>query len=99
MLWLVALLGVLIGVFGFGASSQALVTSRVLRKFLAPGTLIEVNGNGSHYQVIGEGHPTVVVDSWQGATHCRTCCENSTTNSHKPPVLVSVLLVLIVPIF
>ena len=69
MLWLVALLGLSIGVVGFGAIYQALATSHDHRRFLPPGKLIEINGNGLHYQVMGEGHPTVVVDSGQGATH------------------------------
>lgn len=69
MLWLVALLGVFIAVVGFGVIYQAFATNRDRRRFLPPGKVIKVNGNCLHYQVMGEGHPTVVVDSGQGATH------------------------------
>jgi len=69
MLWLVAPLGVLIGVVGLGAIYQALATSRDRRRFLPPGKLIEINGNHWHYQIMGEGHPTVIVDSGTGGTH------------------------------
>lgn len=68
MLWL-ALLAVLVGVVVFGAIYQAVASSRDRRNFLPLGKLIEVNGNALHYQVMGEGHPTIVVDSGQGATH------------------------------
>jgi pimeloyl-ACP methyl ester carboxylesterase len=69
MLWLVALLGILIGVVGFGAIYQTLATSRDRRRFLPPGKLIEINGNNWHYQMMGKGHPTVIVDSGTGGTH------------------------------
>ncbi|ARV58770.1 hypothetical protein BZZ01_09065 [Nostocales cyanobacterium HT-58-2] len=69
MLWLVVPLGVLIGVVGFGAIYQALATSRDHRRFLPPGKLIEINGNNWHYQVMGRGQPTVIVDSGTGGTH------------------------------
>jgi pimeloyl-ACP methyl ester carboxylesterase len=69
MLWLVALLGISIAVVGFGAIYQAFATNRDRRRFLPPGKVIEVNGNRLHYHVMGEGHPAVIVDSGQGATH------------------------------
>jgi pimeloyl-ACP methyl ester carboxylesterase len=69
MLWLVASIGGLIGLVGFGAIYQALATKRDRHRLLPPGKLIDVNGSRLHYQVMGEGNPTVVVDSGQGATH------------------------------
>jgi pimeloyl-ACP methyl ester carboxylesterase len=69
MLWLVALLGVLIGVVGFGAIYQALATSSDRRRFLPPGKLIAINSNNWHYQIMGKGNPTVIVDSGAGGTH------------------------------
>lgn len=45
MLWLVVLLGVLMGVVGFGAIYQALATIRDRRRFPPPGKLVKVNGN------------------------------------------------------
>lgn len=69
MLWLVAPLGVLIGIVGFGAIYQVLATRRDRQKFLPPGKLIEINGKNWHYQMMGEGHPTVIVDSGTGGTH------------------------------
>lgn len=69
MLWLVTSIDLLIGLIGFGAIYQTLATNYELHKFPPPGKLIEVNGNTLHYQVMGEGNPTVVVDSGQGATH------------------------------
>ncbi|WP_129590078.1 alpha/beta fold hydrolase, partial [Gloeocapsopsis dulcis] len=69
MLWLVAPLGVLMGVVGFGAIYQALATSRDRRRFLPTGKLIEINGKNWHYHMMGKGHPTVIVDSGTGGTH------------------------------
>jgi pimeloyl-ACP methyl ester carboxylesterase len=69
MLWLVAIVGVLIGLVGSGAIYQAFATSRDRRQFPLPGKSIDVNGNSLHYLVMGEGKPTVVVNSGQGATH------------------------------
>ncbi|MBD2777521.1 alpha/beta fold hydrolase [Iningainema tapete] len=74
MLWLVALLGVVIGVVGFGAIYQAFATSRDRRRFLPPGKLIEIDGNNWHYQIMGKGHPTVIVDSGSGGTHLDWQC-------------------------
>lgn len=69
MLWLVVPLGVLIGVVGLGAIYQALATSHDNRKFLPPGKLIQINGKNWHCQIMGKGHPTVIVDSGTGGTH------------------------------
>ncbi|MEW6497863.1 MAG: alpha/beta hydrolase [Cyanobacteriota bacterium] len=69
MLWLVVPLGVLIGVVGLGAIYQALATSRDRRKFLSPGKVVQINGKNWHYQIMGEGHPTVIVDGGTGGTH------------------------------
>jgi hypothetical protein len=69
MLWLVASIGGLIGLVGFGAIYQVLATKRDRHRFLPPGKLLDVNGGRLHYQVMGEGNPTVIVDSGQGATH------------------------------
>jgi pimeloyl-ACP methyl ester carboxylesterase len=69
MLWLVACLVVVVVVIGFGAIYQALATSRDLRKFLPPGKIVQINGKNWHYQVMGEGCPTVIVDSGTGGTH------------------------------
>ena len=69
MLWLVVPLGVLIGVVGFGAIYQALATSRDSLMFLPPGNLIQINGKNWHCQIMGKGHPTVIVDSGSGGTH------------------------------
>ncbi|MEP0873541.1 alpha/beta hydrolase [Trichocoleus desertorum AS-A10] len=69
MLWLVVSLGVLIGVVGFGAIYQTLATRRDRRRFLPPGKLIAIDGNHWHYQVMGEGLPTVILDSGAGGTH------------------------------
>ncbi|MBD2101671.1 alpha/beta hydrolase [Leptolyngbya sp. FACHB-261] len=69
MLWLVAPLGVLIGVVGFGAIYQALATHHDRQRFLPAGKLIEINGNNWHYQIMGEGYPTVILDSGAGGTH------------------------------
>lgn len=69
MLWLVVPLSILIGVVGFGATYQALATNRDCRKFLSPGKVVQINGKNWHYQIMGEGHPTVIVDSGTGGTH------------------------------
>ncbi|BDA67745.1 alpha/beta hydrolase fold protein [Calothrix sp. PCC 7716] len=69
MKWLFILIEVLVGIVGFGAICQAFATSRDRRRFLPPGKLIEINGNNWHYQIMGEGHPTVIMDSGTGGTH------------------------------
>jgi pimeloyl-ACP methyl ester carboxylesterase len=69
MLWLVIPLGVVIGVVGFGAICQTLATSRDRRRFLPPGKVVQINGKNWHYQIVGEGRPTVIVDSGTGGTH------------------------------
>ncbi|MBD2095530.1 alpha/beta hydrolase, partial [Trichocoleus sp. FACHB-591] len=69
MLWLAVLLGVLIGVIGFGAIYQTLATRRDRHRFLPPGKLIEIEGSHWHYQIVGDGSPTVIVDSGAGGTH------------------------------
>src|SRR4028118_426678 len=69
MLWLVVPLGILIGVVGFGATYQALATSRDRRKFLSTGKVVQINEKNWHYQIMGEGHPTVIVDSGTGGTY------------------------------
>ncbi|BAU14713.1 alpha/beta hydrolase fold protein [Leptolyngbya sp. NIES-3755] len=69
MLGFVALFGLFVGVVGFGAIYQTLATRRDRRKFLPPGKMIEVHGNRLHYQAMGAGQPTVVIESGQGATH------------------------------
>lgn len=69
MLWLVACLGVVVVVIGFGAIYQALATSRDRRKFLPSGKVVQINGKNWHYLVMGEGCPTVIVDSGTGGTH------------------------------
>ena len=69
MLWLIVPLGLVIGVVGFGAIYQALATSRDRRRFLPPGTVVQINGKNWHYQMMGEGFPTVIVDSGSGGTH------------------------------
>lgn len=69
MLWLVVPLGVVVGVIGFGAIYQALATSRDRRRFPPPGKVVQINGKNWHYQIMGEGHPTVIVDSGTGGTH------------------------------
>lgn len=69
MLWLVLPLGVVIGVVGFGVIYQALATSCDRRRFLPPGKVIQIDGKNWHYQVMGEGRPTVIVDSGTGGTH------------------------------
>ena len=69
MLWLVVPLGLVIGVVGFGAIYQTLATSRDRRRFLPPGKVVQINGKNWHYQITGEGFPTVIVDSGTGGTH------------------------------
>lgn len=69
MLWLVALIGILIGLLGLGAIYQALATHRDRQRFLPPGKFIEINGKNWHYQMMGEGYPTVIFDSGSGGTH------------------------------
>ncbi len=69
MLSLVAPLGVLIVVVGLGAIYQTLATSRDRRRFLPPGKSIQINGKNWHCQIMGEGHPAVVIDSGTGGTH------------------------------
>lgn len=69
MLWLVVPLGVVVGVVGVGAIYQALATSRDRRRFLPPGRVVQINGKNRHYQIMGEGRPTVIVDSGTGGTH------------------------------
>jgi pimeloyl-ACP methyl ester carboxylesterase len=69
MLWLIVPLGVLIGVVGLGAIYQALATSHDRLMFLPPGKVIQIDGKNWHYQIMGEGHPTVIVDSGTGGTH------------------------------
>lgn len=69
MLKLVALLGILISIILFGAIYQGYAARRDRRKVLPFGKIIEVNGHGLHYQVMGEGHPVVILESGQAATH------------------------------
>lgn len=69
MLWLVVPLGVVIGVVGLGAIYQTLATSRDRRRFLPPGKLIQINGKNWHCQIMGEGYPTVIVESGTGGMH------------------------------
>ncbi|MBE9156914.1 alpha/beta hydrolase [Nodosilinea sp. LEGE 06152] len=69
MLWLAVSLGVVIVVIGFGVIYQALATSRDRRRFLPSGQLIEINNRSWHYQIMGKGYPTVVVDSGTGGSH------------------------------
>lgn len=69
MLWLVVPLGVVIGVVGFGAIYQTLATSRDRQRFLPPGKVVQINDKTWHYQIMGEGRPTVIVDSGAGGTH------------------------------
>lgn len=69
MLWLVAPIGILIGVVGIGVIYQVLATGRDRQKFLPPGKLIEINDKSWHYQMMGQGHPTVIIDSGTGGTH------------------------------
>lgn len=69
MLWLVLLLGIVIGIVGLGAIYQALATSRDRRKFLPSGKVVQIHGKNWHYQMMGEGLPTVIVDSGSGGTH------------------------------
>lgn len=69
MIWLVVPLGVLIGVVGLGAIYQALATSHDRHRFLPPGKVVQINGKNWHYQIMGEGHPTVILDSGAGGTH------------------------------
>jgi hypothetical protein len=57
MLWLVVLLGVLIGGMGFGAIFQALATSHDRQRFLPTGKVVQINGKNWHYQMMGKGHP------------------------------------------
>lgn len=67
MLWLVIII-TLIALIGVGAAFQTISTPRDYQQFEAPGKLIDVDGSRLHYQVMGEGNPTVVVESGQGAT-------------------------------
>lgn len=69
MVWFVSLLKVLIGIVGFGAIYQVFSTRRDRRRYLPPGKLVEINGKTWHYQVMGKGYPTVIVDSGTGGTH------------------------------
>lgn len=69
MTWFVILIAVFVGLIGLGAIYQALATSRERRRFLPHGKLIEINGRNWHYQIMGEGYPTVIVDSGTGGTH------------------------------
>jgi pimeloyl-ACP methyl ester carboxylesterase len=69
MLWLVTLLGILIAILGVGAIYQALATSRDRKRFLLPGKVVQINDRSWHYQIMGEGHPTVIVESGAGGTH------------------------------
>lgn len=67
MIWLVIII-TLVALVGVGAAFQKISTLREYQQFTAPGKLIDVDGCGLHYQVMGEGSPTVVVVSGQGAT-------------------------------
>ena len=69
MLWFVVPLGVMIGAIGFGAIYQTLATSRDHRRFPPPGEIVQINGKNWHYQIMGKGGPTVIVDSGSGGTH------------------------------
>jgi pimeloyl-ACP methyl ester carboxylesterase len=69
MIWLVVPFGLAIGAVGFGVIYQALATSRDRRRFLLPGKVFQINGKKWHYQIMGEGRPTVIVDSGTGGTH------------------------------
>ena len=67
MLWLIIII-TLIALVSVGAAFQKISTLREYQQFTAPGKLIDINGYHLHYQVMGEGSPTVVVESGQGAT-------------------------------
>ncbi|MBW4565211.1 MAG: alpha/beta hydrolase [Mojavia pulchra JT2-VF2] len=70
MLWLVAILGLVIGIVGLGTIyHQAMATRSDRLMFQPSGKLIEVNGRNWHYQIMGKGQPTVIIDSGTGGTH------------------------------
>ncbi|MEZ4869513.1 MAG: alpha/beta hydrolase [Caldilineaceae bacterium] len=63
-----ALLGLLISlvvVAGCGAAYQAIATARDMRAFPPPGQLVDVGGYRLHLSCIGQGSPTVILESGQ----------------------------------
>lgn len=67
MLWLLTILGVLAALITLlalaGLAYQAVGTARDRRRFPPPGRLIDIGGYRLHLFTLGEGSPTVVMDS------------------------------------
>src|SRR5215207_8425940 len=57
------LLALLIGVILIGASSQAIATAIDRQHYPAPGQLIDVGGYQLHIHCVGQGSPTVILES------------------------------------
>src|SRR5918995_2721092 len=63
LLWLiVALLALAVA----GAIYQAIATERAVRAYPPPGEMVDVRGYSLHINCVGQGSPTVVLDSGLG---------------------------------
>ncbi|GCE21503.1 alpha/beta fold hydrolase [Dictyobacter kobayashii] len=75
--WLGAALGSALGLglvaAGTGALYQALAEAQEQRRYPAPGKLVAVGGHRLHYLDMGQGGPTVVLDSGLGCSMLDWC--------------------------
>lgn len=60
---LLGILALIIGLAAIGASYQAIATANDRRHFPAPGQLVDVGGYKLHINCIGQGSPTVILES------------------------------------
>src|SRR5919107_466326 len=63
---LVGVIAALLALFVIGATYQAVATEIDKRTYPPPGKLVDVNGHLMHINRIGEGGPTVVLESGLG---------------------------------
>jgi len=60
---LLGILALIIGLAAIGASYQAIATANDRRHFPAPGQLVDVGGYKLHINCMGQGSPTVILES------------------------------------
>jgi len=68
ILWLGIILGGLLILLLSGFVYQTAVSSQDRKSYPAPGNLVDVNGHQMHLYCVGEGNPTVVLESGLGET-------------------------------
>lgn len=63
---LLGLMGLLLVLLGCGATYEAIASRRAARRYQAPGQLVDVGGHRLHLHCLGQGSPTVVLDTGLG---------------------------------